>query len=428
MQLNLYFFIFILCSTIKAYILYKFFHLFFKEKQSPFVIEILSYALFTIANAVIYIFVDLSILTLIFNILGRYLLTYNYKGKQKNRIFITLFFCLMAMLIETFVVFASTAVPIDILAKSSYDLIQGPIFTTIFIYLFVLIMERWKNTDRQIHIPFLYWIMLIIIPLSSLFITLFIIIYGNMTENSIAICCLLFFLINLSAFNLYDKVLGYLSKKMENHILAQQNMYYNKLLENIEMSNESIRALRHDLKNHVIAMEGLLKREEYDHLSQYLHGAFHGVLIDDSFISTGNTTIDSILNFKIKEANNKGMQLLTEIAIPTDLKLSNEILTVIIGNLLDNAMEATSIVKEQKEIKFKLFYDRECLFITVSNPYEGILQRNEHTFLTTKPDKDCHGYGLNNIRKLIKSYRGNIEIDDENQRFTIHITLYDIES
>lgn len=427
MELNLYFFIFFLCSTIKAYILYKFFRLFFKERRTSTVVEITTYALFTITNAIIYIFIDLSIITLSFNILGRYLLTYNYKGRQKSRIFITLFFCLMAMLIETFVVLVSTAVPINILEKLSYDLIQGPIFTTIFVYLFVLIMEKWKNADRQIKIPILYWILLILIPLSSLLIILLIMIYGNMTQYTTAACCLLFFFINISAFNLYDKVLGFISKTMENHFLAQQNMYYNRLLENIELSNETTRALRHDLKNHVIAVEGLLERKEYDHLRQYLQGAFHEGLMDDDMIATGNTVTDSILNFKIKEAENKGIKLLTEVAIPPDLKLSDEALTVIIGNLLDNAIEAAAKVKVSKEILFKLTYDRECLFITVSNPYEGVLEKHKNTFMTTKPNKDAHGYGLRNIKELIKKYRGHMEIEDQDQRFTVRVTLFDAE-
>lgn len=428
MELNLYFFVFFLCCLAKAYILYKFFRLFFKERQTPKAVEIGSYALFALTNVLIYVFIDLSFVTLTFNILGRYLITYNYKGRQKNRIFITLFFCLMAMLIETFVVFASTAVPINILEKSSYDLIQGPIFTVIFIYLFVLIMEKWKNADKQIRIPFTYWILLILIPLSSLAVILLIMIHGNMTENAIAACCLLCFIINISAFNLYDKVLGYISNKMENHILAQQNMYYDRLLKGIELSNESTRALRHDMKNHVIAMEGLLKRKEYDRLSQYLQGAFHDELIDDSFISTGNTTIDSILNFKIREAKSKGLEILTDIAIPADLKLSAEALTVIVGNLLDNAMEAAARVTEQREIRIKIIYDRQCLFITVSNPYTGSLQKNKYTFMTTKPDKEFHGFGLHNIKQVIKRYHGSINIDDQNQKFTVNITLYDIET
>jgi sensor histidine kinase YesM len=91
-------------------------------------------------------------------------------------------------------------------------------------------------------------------------------------------------------------------------------------------------------------------------------------------------------------------------------------------------MEATAKVNGTKEIRFKLLYDRHCLFITVSNPYKGTLQKDKNTFITSKPNKQFHGYGLNNIKKMIKKYLGNIDIDNHNHVFTVNITLYDIET
>lgn len=425
MGLNLYFLVFLLCGILKTYILYKFYHLFFKETLTPKTIEIGTYILAIIINALLNLYVDLSIIILLFNIIGGYLLTYNYKARRRNRIFVTLFFFVMAMLIESFVVIASTTVPVNILEKSAFQSIQGPIFTTIFVYLFLLMLKRWKNVDKQINIPFIYWFMLVLIPLSSLAIILLLMNYGNMTENAIAVCCLLLFIINLFTFHLYDNVVGYLSNKIENQFLAQQNMYYNRLLKNIELSTEATRTLQHDLKNHVIAMEGLLEAKEYDHLSQYLKETFYDVLIEKSFIDTGNTAIDSILNFKIKEAQNKGISLLTDIAVPEKMQLSNEMLTVILGNLLDNAIEATESVTGEKKIRCKLQYDRQCLFITITNPYEGRLKKLKNTFMTTKRNEGIHGYGLNSIKEMIKRNHGNMNIDDRDQRFTVNVTLYD---
>ena len=92
------------------------------------------------------------------------------------------------------------------------------------------------------------------------------------------------------------------------------------ILESIALSEEATRVDRHDLKNHVTAMKDFLAKKAYAQLSQYLNDASHDVFREGAVVFNGNITVDSILNFKIKEAQSKDIQLSTEVAIPSGLK------------------------------------------------------------------------------------------------------------
>ena len=135
--MNIYVFVSLFCTLLQTYVLYRYYLIFFHKKRTPLLLECSSYLLFFVVNAVVYLKLNIPMVTLTANMIGRYLLTYNYEGQQKNRIALSLLYCFVAALIELIVVFLSTytAIPID--QSNSYSLIYGPIFTTVFMYLFV---------------------------------------------------------------------------------------------------------------------------------------------------------------------------------------------------------------------------------------------------------------------------------------------------
>ena len=142
------------------------------------------------------------------------------------------------------------------------------------------------------------------------------------------------------------------------------------------------------------------------------------------YSKTGNIELDSILNLKLSQAKQKGIQISCESDIPCDLQLNASDLMVILGNLLDNSITAAEKVKENPFIKVGVSYSKGMLFISIENAYFGkIIEINGH-LLTTKNNKEHHGYGLSNVRKVLEAYHGIMEFEHTKNIFRVDAALY----
>ena len=113
--------------------------------------------------------------------------------------------------------------------------------------------------------------------------------------------------------------------------------------------------------------------------------------------------------------------------IPRDLKVETEDICICLGNLLDNAIEASKKVKaEERSVCVEIRVDRRNLMMMVSNHYEEERKKSGNHYMTTKKEKHRHGFGLNIIRKIARRYDGEVIIDDGNHQFVVTVLLYEI--
>ncbi len=142
------------------------------------------------------------------------------------------------------------------------------------------------------------------------------------------------------------------------------------------------------------------------------------------YCDTGILSLDSIVNYKFTIAEKSGISVNSEIAIPYDLNLPSNDLIAIIGNLLDNAVEATSKA-EEKYIKFHLEYFKGTIIIFVKNSFDGRLNISDNTYKTTKQDDSAmHGIGLKSIKSAIDNYNGEMVINHTDNEFSVKIILF----
>jgi sensor histidine kinase YesM len=161
-------------------------------------------------------------------------------------------------------------------------------------------------------------------------------------------------------------------------------------------------------------------KETLDYISEIMDDI--GARKDRS--STGNTVIDSIINFKLQEAEQRNIKTNLDLKIPEKLEIPSFDMTVILGNLLDNAIKALDMVKDNPFINLKMKYDKGRLIIQTDNPYEGDIIENEGKIITTHEDKANHGIGLQSVKKVIQKYDGIMNIDHSDNIFSISLMLY----
>lgn len=215
-------------------------------------------------------------------------------------------------------------------------------------------------------------------------------------------------------------------ERIEKELLHQQNNAYKKQLDIINQSNENIRILRHDIKNHISVLQILIERNDNKGALEYLHRIFYYIRESDNHIKSGNMMVDSILNYKIDEAQKRGIKVDLELSVPKELNIEPFDLNIVLGNLLDNAIEAVSKLERNKIIKVSIKLDRNVLYINILNPFDGELIYENSNLKTTNQDKENHGFGLKSVKKAISKYNGTITVHHTEYVFYVDVLLYNL--
>ena len=264
--------------------------------------------------------------------------------------------------------------------------------------------------------------LLLVIPVMSV-IVLSVLMLGE-SQKMFAILisgCML--IINISVFYLYNILIENYIHLRDNDIYKQQTYAYQNQLEVIMESRNRVCALRHDMKNHILALQVLVQRKETEETNQYLDSMKNFMTNPEEYVKTGNDTVDSLLNYKIQKANEVLNVVETKISIPEQLHLCSFDLNVLLGNLLDNAIDA-SMQTEDKKLKLTIKLEKGILFLNICNSCHRIADGRNNFFETTKEDRVNHGIGLKNVRRIVKKYHGDIVFSYENDSVETDVMMY----
>ncbi|MGO1468492.1 MAG: sensor histidine kinase [Tissierella sp.] len=231
-------------------------------------------------------------------------------------------------------------------------------------------------------------------------------------------------ILNIFVFYLYDALTKFFEEKIEKTMLKEQNKYYKKQLGIMNTTNENTRAFNHDLANHLAIVRGYIQINEDEKACNYIDKMTKSVYTVKEFSNSGNIDIDSILNHKLYEASKKEIAISLEVKVPISINIASFDIVVILGNLLDNAIEATSKSENDKWIDIIIIYKEEILFINIKNTFIGSVYYEKDKIQTSKKDIENHGIGLNNIEKILKRYDGVMDIDHDDNEFEVEITMY----
>lgn len=419
---ELYNFVYLVSNVFGTYTIYKFMGIFFDTKETNKKIELASYMGYFIIVSMAYLLLNIPILTLLCNVILFMGLTFNYKGSIKAKLLSTIIMYTILMSVESIAAFF-----LGILQNNAnYNSIILLITIKMVSYIVVLIVGNLKNLKKNKDIPGTYWISIFLIPIGSLFITyaIFEMSYGK-RNMQLLISIIILFTVNILVFYLYDVLLKEYENRIERLLLKQQNEYYIKQFELMDQSWKGTRAQRHDLKNHLLALQGYLEKDNIKKAIDYIRQLIESTTFEKEIARSGNVDVDSILNYKINEAKNKGIEVILKLEIPMYLNIRSVDMVVILGNLLDNAIDATSKLQKDKRIKIELIYKKNVLFISERNTFNGYVATEGTNLLTIHKDKDNHGIGLNNIQKVLKTYDGEMEISYTEHEFCTDILVYD---
>lgn len=424
MHFSLYEWVYIITSIFGAYTIYKFMEVFFETKKPHGKVELLTYIGYFIFITAICLFVNIPIILMICNLAAFIGLSFNYVSTIKKRILSAVFIYLILLCVEIIVGLISGYFNFPIFSTNNYSSVYGLIACRILSYVVVLILHNNKNIKKGEAVPNSNWFCIVLIPASSLYVILLLFQAEGLSVGQVVASVILLFLINFATFYLYDVITEALSERMESLLILEQNKYYDRQLELMKASLETTKAIKHDLKNHMFSISSLVQNGDKKETLNYISDIVADFGGRQDYASSGNIIIDSIINFKFQEAQRREIKTTLDLSIPEKLEIPSFDMTIILGNLLDNAIKAAFEVKENRYINVKIKYDKGRLLLQVDNPFTGKMNEENGKFITTKEDKDNHGIGLESIKKVIYKYNGTMNVDYSGNIFSITLLMY----
>lgn len=406
-----------LCALLIVIIIIKYIDIFFEPKENNKIYLLCSALGSLVIPQLAYEIWGIPILNFTLSLLGIFAICCAFEGSVGKKILITFS---VAMLNA-----ACDMIAYTILLPVSGQ--EGNInISCLFMVLLILMCEqivrrvvgKQKNAYKYIGTSAI----LILIPLCSLGIIYFV---TEMSMNGwqtmmIALCVMI---INLIVFYLYQKNIENYLTHIQCEILEERSRAYANELELMTKTQRKMQALQHDLKHHILELKGMAQENKTGEISTYLENMEQALNISKEYVRSGNYHIDSLLNYLLDEANERLDEVKTAVKIPENANLNTFKLNIILGNLLENAIEAAER-SDKKQLRMEMTLEKGVLLIQMANTYQGELQKKGDDFVTTKEDKHNHGIGLKNVKELVEEENGTVTITTDDGWFMADVLLY----
>ena len=217
--------------------------------------------------------------------------------------------------------------------------------------------------------------------------------------------------------------MSFFSKQIDKRIAAYQRELIETHYREVENMYRQIRGWRHDYRNHIQTMKVLASSGDLEGIRSYLDRLDTDLNTVDLAVKTGNAMADAILNSKISLAKSRDIPVQVDAHIPVKLKMSELDLCCIIGNLFDNAIEASlALPPEERLIRVYMDMKGTQLYLSFTNfTAGGKREKQGGRFLTTKGEG--HGFGLVRIDAIVERLEGYLSRNSEDGAFTTEILI-----
>lgn len=304
----------------------------------------------------------------------------------------------------------------------------GTVTSKFLAYFFVLLTKKKKITSNDSK-PTLGITLLFLLPLASFLVMLLFIrgcyqIMDTAFEVITLVASIILALANVAVFYIIDKQnelittkekLLFAEKHINNQVVHYQELY--------KHQNE-LRIFRHDIRNRLLSLIGLIKENETEKALQTMESSLDWLdQKANNIVNSGNPVIDAIIQSKLHSAKDKGITIDIFIRLSEKVQIDELELGIVLGNALDNAIEAVenSTKNQNKHIELKIITTADRISISVKNPVEYDFDTNNLS--TSKSNKELHGYGIRSIQTIAHKYDGIVLFSCENKFFSININL-----
>ena len=317
-----------------------------------------------------------------------------------------------------------------------------PILGRVIIFTFVFFFLKRKLPEKIVFLPERLWkiiLRLSLMPLCTL-IALVSLTYARYFSDAAYVQVMQLGLVILPFIFLTSFAILAAISALANHEQLERAKQLSEMREayyqNLQQQENSLRHMRHDMRNHLSTVRALLEGKNTDEAVSYLDGLLGGVRPAGKGMDYEGPCVDRVKRFCENEAANALLQIKVEfllqngldydfrVNLPESISISDMDLCSLIGNALDNAIRAAAPAAD-KTILLRCRCDKGIFMLKVVNCFAGNVDPN---LKTTKPDSGRHGFGISGMKEIAARYRGSLETQVEGHTFTLLVYLCDMDA
>ena len=357
-----------------------------------------------------------------------------YKSSMIMKIFLSITITVLSILIEvmvgfTLVTFFSRSM--ELITSDIYFYTFGVLISKIITFAIVKSIQLLKMTEQE-HISYSAFLPLIIMPLTTV-LAIYAIHYYAYSIASVkdsllvVISVLMLTISNIFIIFIFERQLKQEHEKEKNLLIQQQlklqKEYFQEMAEKQQTSNKAV----HDTKNQLYAILAHLNNNETEYAAQKMTELCDNFLSTINHFNSGNIALDALINSKFKRIEENNIEFSFHVFMNSVNTIDDVDLCILVGNALDNAIEACENISdgEKKYIKLKIAQIDDNLLIELTN--SCILENSNNSVLpTTKKDKALHGFGMRSMQEITNIYDGCINHEIKNRVFCLTIFVPNI--
>ena len=377
--------------------------------------------------SVIFIFslilLDNSLLSFVFLIFIIIALSRLYNLKWTHCIFLSACVTLIFSFTELIIALCSSYIlRVDFATlKTGYYFVAGMLLSKLLTFVIFAIIKLGKHS-LPIKNMGLLWGYIGVLPITSFALIFIMVDYiykieSNPTMQLItSIVFVLLIASNIFIFYVVDKICDRFVTEQKlilaNELIESQKKTYRDLYD----SQTEIKKIKHDLKNIMIGVLHYINSNEISEAKKYIEQNCELLKGNFNNVASGNSIIDTLISVKSEVAQTVNVKLNTDIVLLNQINIDDIDFSIILGNAIDNAIEATEKTKlHKKEVDISIIAKNSNIVIVVKNPVDKRVDTNN--FSTTKSNSEMHGFGILQIMTLVKRYQGETFFDCDDKTF-----------
>ncbi len=218
---------------------------------------------------------------------------------------------------------------------------------------------------------------------------------------------------------------GYMRKKTYLKLVAYQTEQSKQHLNEVRSIHGEMRGYKHDFHHHLQTLKGQLEAGEIERARAYIEELDHKLMHVDTLLKTGNVSLDAILSAKLAQAKAENIAVTIKACVPDALTITDVELSILVGNLLDNAIEACRQAEGERFLRIYMTMKGKMLYFSMMNAAGKKKEKRGSLFSSQKDG--LHGFGLRRAEAILQEHGGWCKYNSEDGVFTSEFLVPAIE-
>lgn len=394
--------LYITSNAIHVYAIYIFIDAFLWRSCLSTFFNRLTYISYFLIGTICWIFTKNQTLNLILNTLPILLITLQYYTSWSKKLLSAVSSCAIGMFIDW----------LGFAVLGNIVIIESGFIQCIVFLICASLFRRYYKSKEKYSFKSKYSWFLILISIGTALIGMITVNENSPYDYLVATILLLINFLNFYIYNLEQE--SWLTHHKLKLIETSNHAYQNQL-QIVNESQKRIRFLRHDFNRHINKLKLLSEKNDMQGIIQYLNEMEDAIVIKKEYSKTGNEDVDSLLNYELSLAAEFGTEIICDVNLPEELNVSSFDMTIILGNLMDNAIEALRR-SEKKLLKINIQFNKGIIRIDIENSYDPKYKK--------KHDGREHGIGLLSVENTLQKYHGKLDSYPEESKYHTTAIFY----